>query len=60
MKYTVELDSCVMIYIPSCIKIGSDIEKLTWEDTQKHRHHGGHLLWESRLKKMLETLRNYI
>jgi hypothetical protein len=28
MKYAVEMDSGVMIYIPSFIKFGSDIQKL--------------------------------
>jgi hypothetical protein len=28
MKYAVEMDSGLMIYIPSFIKIGSDIQKL--------------------------------
>jgi hypothetical protein len=35
MKYAVE-----MIFIPSFIKIGSGIQKLTWGDTQTHRQHG--------------------
>jgi hypothetical protein len=33
MKYVVEVGSGTMIYIPSFIKIGSDIQKLTG-DTQ--------------------------
>jgi hypothetical protein len=28
MKYAIEISSCAMIYIPSFIKIGSDIQKL--------------------------------
>jgi hypothetical protein len=31
MKYAVEMDSGAMIYIPSFIKIGSAIQKLTIE-----------------------------
>jgi hypothetical protein len=34
MKYAVEMDSGVMIYIPSFIKSGSSTQKLTGEDTQ--------------------------
>jgi hypothetical protein len=29
MKYAVEMGSCAMIYVPSFIKIGSGIQKLT-------------------------------
>jgi hypothetical protein len=29
MKYAVEMGSCIIIYIPSFIKIGSGIQKLT-------------------------------
>jgi hypothetical protein len=36
MKYTVEMGSDAMIYIPSFIKIGSEIEKLI-TDTQTAR-----------------------
>jgi hypothetical protein len=35
MKYAVEMDSGAMIYIPSFIKIGSDIQKLI---VGIHRH----------------------
>jgi hypothetical protein len=34
MKYAVEMGSGAMIYIPSFIKIGSGIQKLTRGDTQ--------------------------
>jgi hypothetical protein len=36
MNYVVEMGSCAMIYIPSFIKIGSDIQKLRggYIDTQ--------------------------
>jgi hypothetical protein len=36
MKYSVEMGSCVMIYIPSFIKIGSGIQKVMggYLDTQ--------------------------
>jgi hypothetical protein len=37
MKYAVEMGSGAMIYIPSFIKIGSGIQKLTGRgDTQRH------------------------
>jgi hypothetical protein len=42
MKYTDESDSGVMIYIPSYIKTGSDIQKLIEGDSQTHGHHGDH------------------
>jgi hypothetical protein len=39
MKYTVEIDSGVMIYIPSFVKIGSAIQKLVrgYIDTRTYR-----------------------
>jgi hypothetical protein len=37
MKYAVKMGSVAMIYIPSFIKIGSDIQKLTGGDMQTHR-----------------------
>jgi hypothetical protein len=42
MKYAVDMGSGAMIYIPSFIKIGSDIQKLIggWGDSQAHREHG--------------------
>jgi hypothetical protein len=40
MKYTVEMGSVTMIYIPSFIKIGSGIQKLIGGDSQTHRQHG--------------------
>jgi hypothetical protein len=43
MKYAVEIGLFVMIYIPSCIKINSGIQKLTREGftaTETHRQHG--------------------
>jgi hypothetical protein len=38
MKYSVEMGSGAMIYIPSFIKIDSGIENLVWggRDSQKH------------------------
>jgi hypothetical protein len=39
MEYAVELDSGVMIYISSFIKIGSGIHKLIEGDTLTHRQH---------------------
>jgi hypothetical protein len=57
MKYAVEMGSGAMIYISSFIKIGSGIQKLMGDDTQKHRQQGDlislHLFFrnkESRLK----------
>jgi hypothetical protein len=39
MKYAVEMDSGAMIYIPSFIKTGSDIQKLTrGVHIQTHTH----------------------
>jgi hypothetical protein len=43
MKYAAEMGSGAMIYIPSFIKIGSGIQKLTGRDSQTHRQHGDHL-----------------
>jgi hypothetical protein len=40
LRYAVEMGSGVMIYIPSFVKIGSDIHKLIWGDTQTHRQDG--------------------
>jgi hypothetical protein len=40
MKYAVEMGSGAMIYIPSFIKIGSGIQKLTAGDSQTHRQYG--------------------
>jgi hypothetical protein len=41
MKYAVEMGSGAMIYMPSFIKFGSDIQKFV-EDiyTDRHRHQG--------------------
>jgi hypothetical protein len=41
MKYTVEMSSDAMIYIPSFIKIGSSIQKLMG-DTQRERGRRSH------------------
>jgi hypothetical protein len=38
MKYAVEMGSGAMIYIPSFIKIGSDIQKLKRWDTHTDTH----------------------
>jgi hypothetical protein len=38
MKYLVEVGSFALIYIPSSIKTGSDIQKFILLDTQTHRH----------------------
>jgi hypothetical protein len=38
MKYAVEMGSGAMIYIPSCIKIGSGIQKLTGVETETHKY----------------------
>jgi hypothetical protein len=45
MKYAVEMGSDGMMYIPSFIKIGSDIETLLGGLTniQTHRQHGDHI-----------------
>jgi hypothetical protein len=43
MKYTTEMGSDAMIYIPSFIKIGSGIQKLLGRDSQTHRQHGDHI-----------------
>jgi hypothetical protein len=40
MKYAVQMDSGAMIYTPSFIMTGSDIQKLIWGDTQTHRKQG--------------------
>jgi hypothetical protein len=45
MKYAIETGSSAMIYVPSFIKIGSGVHKLTGEihrhtDAQTHRQHG--------------------
>jgi hypothetical protein len=37
MKYTIEMGSGGMIYIPSFIKINSGIQKLIWGHLQTHR-----------------------
>jgi hypothetical protein len=37
MMYAVEMCSGAVIYLPSFIKIGSGIQKLTGDDTQTHR-----------------------
>jgi hypothetical protein len=54
MKYTIEIRSGAMIYIPSFIKIGSDIQNGGGGDSQAqtYRQHGDRisLLLESRLK----------
>jgi hypothetical protein len=34
------MGSGAVIYVPSCIKIGSGIQKLIGRDTQTHRQHG--------------------
>jgi hypothetical protein len=39
MKYSAEMDSGVMIYIPTFIKISSGIQKLIARDRQTHRQH---------------------
>jgi hypothetical protein len=53
MTFDVGTGSCVMIYIPSFIKIGSGIQMLMLGDTQTHRQHGDRisLLQESKLTK---------
>jgi hypothetical protein len=33
MKYTINIGSCAMIYIPSFIKIGSGIQKFIGQNT---------------------------
>jgi hypothetical protein len=40
MKYTVEMGSGVVIYIPIFIKIGSGIQKLIEGNSQIYRRHG--------------------
>jgi hypothetical protein len=39
MKYTTEMGSGAMVYIPSFTEIGSGIQKLIRGDTQTHRQH---------------------
>jgi hypothetical protein len=39
MKYTVEMGSGAIIYIPSFIKIGSGNQKLIGGDSHTHRQH---------------------
>jgi hypothetical protein len=55
MKYAGEMASGAMIYIPSLIKTGSGIQKLTGKDSQTHRQHGDsiNLLYESGPKSVL-------
>jgi hypothetical protein len=44
MKYTAEMDSGVMIYIPNFIKIGSGIEKLMGRgESETYRQHGDNI-----------------
>jgi hypothetical protein len=43
MKYLVEMGSGAMLYIPSFIKIGSDIQKVMEGDIETHRQHGDHI-----------------
>jgi hypothetical protein len=43
MKYAAAMGSVAMIYIPSSIKIGSSIQKLTVRDSQTHRQDGDHI-----------------
>jgi hypothetical protein len=38
--YAVEMGSNAVIYVPSLIKIGTDIQKLVRRDSQTHRQHG--------------------
>jgi hypothetical protein len=40
MKYTAEMGSGSMIYIPSFIKIGSGFQKLIGKESQTNRQHG--------------------
>jgi hypothetical protein len=40
MNYSVEVGSGAMIYIPSFINIGSDIQKLMGGGIHRHRQHG--------------------
>jgi hypothetical protein len=44
MKYTVEMGSCAMIYMPSLIKIDSAIQLLMGRgDAWTHREHGNRI-----------------
>jgi hypothetical protein len=45
MKYTIEMGSGVMMYIPNFIKIGSEIQKVNggYTDIQRCRQHGDHI-----------------
>jgi hypothetical protein len=43
MKYTVEMGSNAMIYMPAFIEIGSGIQKRIEGDSQTHRQHGDHI-----------------
>jgi hypothetical protein len=45
MKYAVEMGSGAMIYIPSFIKIGSGILKLTQDLSDESRCRGLHSNW---------------
>jgi hypothetical protein len=52
MKYAVEIDSVVMIYMPSFIKIGSDIQRLIGgihrrTHSQTHILTNTHTAWKS-------------
>jgi hypothetical protein len=40
MKYTAEMGTYAVTYIPSFIKIGSAIKKLIEWDIKTHRNHG--------------------
>jgi hypothetical protein len=50
VKYAFEIGSGVMIYVPSFIKIGSGIQKVTMGDSQTHRQHGHRISLLSLLK----------
>jgi hypothetical protein len=43
MKYSVEMDSPALIYIPSFMKIASTIRKLIARDTQTHKLEGNRI-----------------
>jgi hypothetical protein len=46
MKYAVEMGSgaVIYVYIPSCIKIGSSIQRsMGWTGSQTHRQHVDHI-----------------
>jgi hypothetical protein len=60
MNCAIEMGSGAMMYIPSFIKTGSDIQKLIRRDTQTHRQHGDLISLLSVFKKEESILENAV